>query len=100
VGIDFNALKTVLDVLGCRKLCARWDPGSLTPDDKEKRLQACANLLDWYETMGDVLHTIVTGDEIGFVNMNRIQSGSLMEWRHKYSLSNKFKSHPFAGRMM
>jgi oligoribonuclease (3'-5' exoribonuclease) len=64
VGIDFNALDTILKKLGFRKLCARWFPRMLTGDHKEQRLQACADLLELYESLGDdFLDNIITGDE-------------------------------------
>jgi transposase len=64
VGIGFNALHTILKKLGFRKLCARWVPCMFTGDHKEQRLQACADLLEWYESLGDdFLDNIVTRDE-------------------------------------
>jgi histone-lysine N-methyltransferase SETMAR len=61
MGIGFNALGTFLRKLGYRKLCARWVPRILTQDDKEQRLQACTNLLERYESLGDdFLGSIVT----------------------------------------
>jgi hypothetical protein len=34
----------------------------LMPDYKVQSVQICANLLEWYETMGDFLDTVVTQD--------------------------------------
>jgi histone-lysine N-methyltransferase SETMAR len=64
VEIGFSALDTVLKKFGFRTLCARWVPRMLTGDHKEQRLQACADLLERYESLGDdFLDNIVTGDE-------------------------------------
>jgi hypothetical protein len=35
----------------------------LTPHNKQQRLQACANFLEWYEAMSNFLDSIVIGDE-------------------------------------
>jgi hypothetical protein len=64
VGIGFNALRTILDMLGYRKLCARLIQQMLILDHKKQRLQACDNLQEWYGTMGNFLDSTIMEDEI------------------------------------
>jgi hypothetical protein len=45
VGIGFNTLKTILDILRYRKLCARWVPRMLMLDHKAQRVLAYASHL-------------------------------------------------------
>jgi hypothetical protein len=51
VVIGFHALKTILDNLQYKKLCARRIAQMLMPDHKEQRVQVCADFLEWYETI-------------------------------------------------
>jgi enamine deaminase RidA (YjgF/YER057c/UK114 family) len=65
----------------------------LTPDLKEQRVQACANLLEWYETIGTSLDIIITGDEIWMYHCRPKSNWQSVEQRHEDSLTkNKFKT--------
>ena len=47
-----------------RKVCARWVPKRLTPEMKERRVDAHQELLHRYEADGEAfLQCIITGDE-------------------------------------
>jgi hypothetical protein len=90
VGIGFSALDTILKKLGFRKLCDRWVPRMLTGNHKEQNLQACADLLEWYEFLGDdFLDSIVTGDETWVHHYKPESKQQSMEWRHKNSPTKK-----------
>jgi len=59
-----SAHHIIHDELKSRKVCARWVPKRLTPEIKERRVDACQELLYRYEADGEAfLQRIVTGDE-------------------------------------
>jgi len=59
-----SAHHIIHDELKFRKVCARWVPKRLTPEMKERRVDACKELLRRYEAEGEAfLQRIVTGDE-------------------------------------
>jgi len=52
------------DELKFQKVCARWVPKRLTPEMKERHVDACQELMLRYEADGEAfLQRIVTGDE-------------------------------------
>jgi hypothetical protein len=55
----------------------------LMPDHKEQRMQACADLLEQYETMGDnLLDSIITVAEF-WAHHYKLESKRLsVEWQH------------------
>jgi len=59
-----SAHHIVHDVLQFHKVCARWVPHQLTAELKERRVDACQELLKRFEAEGDgFLGRIVPGDE-------------------------------------
>ena len=59
-----SAHHIVHDVLQFHKVSARWVPCQLTAELKERRVDACQELLKRFEAEGDgFLGRIVTGDE-------------------------------------
>jgi len=59
-----SAHHIVHDVLQFRKVSARWVPSQLTAELKERRADACQELLKRFEAESDgFLGRIVTGDE-------------------------------------
>ena len=59
-----SAYKIVHDMLGFRKVCARWVPRELTEEHKRNRVEICQSLLNRYSDQGEAfLERIVTGDE-------------------------------------
>jgi len=59
-----SAHHIVHDVLRFHKVSARWVPRQLTAELKERRVDACQEILKRFETEGDgFLGIIVTGDE-------------------------------------
>ncbi|GFV19417.1 uncharacterized protein TNCV_3663501 [Trichonephila clavipes] len=76
-----------------KKLCARWVPKNLTPENQIQRLGAALTFLQRYHDDGDeFLDRIVMGDETWisyFTSESRQQS---MHWRHSGSpVKTKFK---------
>jgi histone-lysine N-methyltransferase SETMAR len=54
----------IIGLLGYTKVCSRWVPRMLTPENKQKRVESCEELLKRYHEEGDqFLLNIVTGDE-------------------------------------
>ena len=45
-----SAHHIIHDELKLRKVCARWVPKQLTPEMKERCVDACQGLLRWYDT--------------------------------------------------
>ncbi|GFR72924.1 protein CASP [Elysia marginata] len=83
----------ITDVLGCRKVSARWVARMLTDEMKMQRKTTCAELLKHYEEEGEeFIQRIVTGDETWVHHYDPESNYQSMEYRHKSSLSpRKFK---------
>lgn len=59
-----SAQTIITNVLGLKRVCERWVPRLLTPEQRQTRIATCQELLDRYEAEGDeFLAKIVTGDE-------------------------------------
>ncbi len=62
--ISQGAVSTIIQILGFKKVCTRWLPQMLTKEMKQKRKDACLELLQHYRTKkAAFLNTIVTGVE-------------------------------------
>ena len=73
----------VHDVLQFRKMSARWVPRQLTAELKERRVDACQELLKRFEAEGDgFLGRIVTGDETWVHYHQPETKKASKEWRH------------------
>ena len=60
---ESSVLRILYDVLGLRKVCARWIPHLLTSDQKVQRLQCANSLLAMFQPNGPKrLTDIVTED--------------------------------------
>jgi len=55
--------KTVVEDLRKWKICSRFVPHSLTPEQKDRRTAACRDLIATADSDPDFLKKIVTGDE-------------------------------------
>jgi histone-lysine N-methyltransferase SETMAR len=56
-------LRILQEDLGKRKLCARFVPHSLTPEQREDRVTSCQDIVAWPDADKHFLNKIVTGDE-------------------------------------
>jgi len=85
----------VHDVLQFHKVSARWMPRQLTAQLKERRVDACQELLKRFEAEGDgFLGRTVTGDET-WVNYHQPEKKKASnEWH--YTSSPKPKKQPSA----
>ncbi|PNF31072.1 hypothetical protein B7P43_G17251, partial [Cryptotermes secundus] len=97
-----SAHHIVHDVLQFHKVSARWVPWQLTPEFKDRRTDACEELLRCFEREGnDFLARIVTGDET-WVHFHQPETKrASKEWRHSSSPKpKKFRTQPSAGKVM
>lgn len=97
-----SAYHIVHDVLQFHKVSARWVPRQLTPELKQRRVDACEDLLWRAERDGDAfLSRIVTGDETWVHYHQPETKRASKEWRHSSSPKpKKFRTQPSAGKVM
>jgi len=97
-----SAHHIVHDVLQFHKVSARWVPLQLTVELKERRVDACQEILKHSEAEGDgFLGRIVTGDET-WVHYHQLETKKVSkEWCHTSSPKpKKFRTEPSAGKVM
>jgi hypothetical protein len=96
-----SAHHIVRDVLQFHRLSARWVPRQLTAELKERRVDACQELLKRFEAEGDgFLGRIVTGDETWVHYHHPETKKASKEWRHTSSPKpKKFLSQPSARKV-
>ncbi|GFR88109.1 transposase [Elysia marginata] len=92
----------ITDILGYRKVAARWVSRMLTDEMKMQRKTTCAELLKHFEEEGEeFIQRIVTGDESWVPHYDLKSKGQSMEYRHKSSPSpRKFKVVASARKVM
>jgi len=56
--------KIVLEDLQKWKICSRFIPHCLTPEQKDQRIAACRDLIATADSDSDFFKKIVTGDEV------------------------------------
>lgn len=97
-----SAHHIISDVLQYHKVSARWVPRQLTPELKQRRIDACQELLRRFETEGGgFLSRIVTGDETWVHYHEPETKRASKEWRHPSSPKpKKFRTQPSAGKVM
>ncbi|GFS00700.1 histone-lysine n-methyltransferase setmar-like protein [Elysia marginata] len=77
----------ITDILGYRKVSARWVPQMLTDEMKMQRKTTCAEVLKYYKEEGEVLiQRIVTGDESWVHHCDSESKRQSVQYRHKSSL--------------
>ena len=54
--------KIVVEDLRKQKICSRFVPHSLTPEQKDRRIAACWDLIATADSDPDIFKKIVTGD--------------------------------------
>ena len=64
LNINFSALETIVALLECQKVCARWGPRVTTQEQKEYCMHISQALLNQYEAEGgSFLNLIITDDK-------------------------------------
>lgn len=82
IGISVGSIYTIVhDVLGKRKLCARFVPHSLTAEQKE-RVEASRGLVEWADDNPNFLQNIVTGDDSWCFQYDPSTKHQTAEWRN------------------
>ena len=68
VDVSIGTVHQILhDCLNMRKVCARWVPRMLTPEQKQTRVNACEELLELFQQdPNNFLDRLVTQDESWF----------------------------------
>ncbi|GFS10872.1 histone-lysine n-methyltransferase setmar-like protein [Elysia marginata] len=91
IGISQERVHHIItNLLGYRKVSARWVPRMLTPQMKLQRVQICRELLAKFDEDGeDFLRQIVTGDESWVHHYDPESKQQSKEYRHKTSPSPK-----------
>ena len=86
LNISHGSAQHIVHVLQFHKVSARWVPRQLTPELRERRVNACEELLRRFEREGDCfLARIVTGDET-WVHFYQLETKrASKEWRHSSS---------------
>jgi len=97
-----SAHHIVHDVLQFHKVSARWVPQQLTPELRERRVDACEELLRRFEREGDgFLARIITGDKTWIHFHQPETKRASKEWCHSSSPKRKkFRTEPSAGKVM
>ena len=72
-----SAQEIIHEILGYRKVSARWVPRQLTEEHKPRRVEICQTLLNYNNESEEFLSRMVTGDET---------------WVHHYSPESKSKA--------
>ena len=98
LGISHGSVSTILhDLLGMRKLTARWVPKSLSDEQMATRASVCSFLLKRFRSKDDFLLRLVTVDETWvhyFEPENKAQSRQ-WPWSPR---PKKFNTQPSAGQ--
>lgn len=78
---DTSIHRILHELLGYRKLCARWIPHLLNPDQKAKRVQCARDIIAMFPPNGPKrLTNVVTGDESWFSFRPRATKTQNMTW--------------------
>jgi len=97
-----SAHHIVHGVMQFHKVSARWVPRQLNAELKERRVDACHELLKRFEAEGDgFLGKTVTGNETSVHYHQPESKKASKEWRHTSSPKpKKFRTQPSAGKVM
>jgi len=61
--ISTSRTKTLLKIVGAKKVASRWVPHELEPGQKESRVQICSEHLERFNNNPDILRRIIAIDE-------------------------------------
>jgi hypothetical protein len=102
LGMSKERVGYMIGLLGYTKVCSRWVPRTLTPENKQKRVESCEELLKRYREEGDqFLLNIVTGDESWIHHVDPEEKQQSMQYRHaSCSRPKKFKTVPSASKIL
>ena len=100
--ISHGSVSTILhDLLGMRKLTARWVPKSLSDDQMATRASVCSALLKRFRSKDDFLLCLVSVDETWVHYYEPENKPQSRQWVGPGSpRPKKFKTQPSAGKVM
>ena len=101
LGISHGSVSTILhDLLGMRKLTARWVPKSLSDEQMATRASVCSALMKRFRSKDDFLLRLVTVDETWVHYYEPENKAESRQWVGPGSpRSKKFKTQPFPGKV-
>jgi hypothetical protein len=73
-------LRILKEDLGKRKLCARFVPHTLTPEQREDRVTSCQDIIAVADADKNFFNKIVTGDETWCFAYNPETEQQISEW--------------------
>ena len=87
--IGYGTAQDILtNVLGMRRVCARWVPRLLVPEQKTVRVQICTELQQTLSDEGDsLLNKVITCDETWFHFFEPKSKQQSSMWKHTWSPS-------------
>ena len=102
LGTSHGSVSTILhDLLGMRKLTARWVSKSLSDEQMATRASVCSALLKHFRPKDDFLLHLVTVDETLVHYYEPENKSQSRQWAGSGSLRpKKFKTQPSAGKVM
>ena len=89
LGVSTGSAVKIMDILRYSKVCARWLPRQFTEAQKQSRLEACSELLEYCHTDKTFLQRIVTEDETWVHHFERESKRASMKWRHSTSIHSR-----------
>ena len=97
-----SAQEIIHEILGYRKVSARWVPRQHTEEHKCRRVEICQTLLNRYSNEGEeFMGRIVAGDETWVHHYSPESKRQSLEWKHPYfPVNKKFKTQLSAGKVM
>jgi hypothetical protein len=101
LGMSKERVVYIIGLLGYTKVCSRWVPRMWTPENKQKCVESCEELLKRYREEGyQFLLNIVTGDESWIHHFDPEGKQQSMQYRHASSRPKKFKTVPSASKIL
>ena len=96
-----SAHEIIHDVLGFRKVCARWVPKKLTDVHKTNRVNICQRHLNRHASEPEFMERVITGDETWIHHYEPESKRNSMTWKHPDSpVPKKFKTKPSVGEIL
>jgi hypothetical protein len=102
LGMSKERVAYIITLLGYTKFCSQWVPCMLMPENKQKCVECCEELLKHYRKEGhQFLLNIVTGDESRIHHFDPEEKRQSTEYRHASSPHPKiFQTVPSASKIL
>jgi len=80
IGISTSSTKTFLNIVEAKKIASRWVPYESKPEQKELRVNICAEHLQRYNNRPDILERIIAIDETWLKSYDPRDATSSRQW--------------------